>query len=69
MLKKEFFKSILLSFSFASLVFAFQNCSNPFHNENGFISNANPQIKQQDKLQTIKSAPVQTIEKSKLLTK
>jgi hypothetical protein len=61
MLKKEFFKSILLSFSFASLVFAFQNCSNPFHNENAFISNVRPQ--------TVKSAPVQTIEKLKLPTK
>jgi hypothetical protein len=61
MMKKEFFKSIFLSFSFALLVFAFQNCSNPFQSENGFISNVNSQVK----LQTVKSAPVQTIEKSK----
>lgn len=42
MLKKDFFKSVLWSFSFASLVFAFQNCSSPFHGEAAFVSNVKP---------------------------
>ncbi len=37
MMKKDFFKSILLSLSFASLVFAFQNCSG--HSQDAFAGN------------------------------
>jgi hypothetical protein len=58
MLKNELFKSILLSFSFATLVFAFQNCSSPFHSPDAFISNVRPQ--------TINSPSVQTREKTSL---
>ncbi|MBL7554896.1 MAG: hypothetical protein JNM24_03670 [Bdellovibrionaceae bacterium] len=45
-MKKEFFKSILWSLSFASLVFAFQNCSNPFKANNAFHSNVKTQTLQ-----------------------
>lgn len=40
MMKKELFKSVFWSFSFASLVFAFQNCSS--HNQDAFVSNVKP---------------------------